>query len=297
MMNGEKPDGEKNLTEVEDASLPIEYPPSESAPRNSNGCEFHVCALGASAGGLEPLQTFFASVPHNLGVAYVVVQHLSPLHESKMPQLLARVTNMPIAIVDDLEGGLEIQADHVYLIPPAKEMVMQNQRLFLSDRGPDEQLSLPIDHFFLSMAQDQGRFGVAIVLSGTGGDGAAGILDVHRTGGMVMAQDPRSSKFDSMPERAISTGLCDVVLPPSGLADALVRYVRQSLAREQVDQLEITEHGDPANHLILEYLRAHSEIDFSIYKPAQVLRRILRRQELLRILEPVLIRGRDSRRS
>ncbi|MBB3209243.1 two-component system CheB/CheR fusion protein [Rhodopirellula rubra] len=247
----------------------------------NNGCEFHVCTLGASAGGLEPLQVFFASVPNDLGVAYVVIQHLSPQHESRMPELLARVTDMPIAIVRESEDGVQVEADHVYLIPPGKEMVMQNRRLFLADRSDEDQLSLPIDHFLLSMAQDQGRFGIAMILSGTGGDGSAGIVDVHRTGGLVMAQDPRSCKFDSMPERAISTGLVDVVLPPADLADALVRYVRQSLSREQVEQLEMTGDGDPASHAILERLREHSKIDFSIYKPEQVLRRILRRQQLI----------------
>ena len=278
MENGETPMTGNDEIDAKETSPPLSALASASTARNER--VFHVCGLGASAGGLEPLQAFFASVPNNLGVAYVVVQHLSPSHESKMPQLLGRVTDMPIAIVDDNEGGLLVEPDHVYLIPPAKDMVMQNQRLFLSERGPDEQLSLPIDHFFLSMAQDQGRFGVAVVLSGTGGDGSAGVLDVHRTGGLVMAQDPRSSKFDSMPERAIATGLCDVVLPPSGLADALVRYVRQSLSREQVDHFEFIGEGDPANQLILEHLRNHSEIDFSIYKQKQVLRRILRRQEL-----------------
>ena len=279
MKNGENPSIENGQTESADLSLSLDDL-AVRASSASNDCSFHVCALGASAGGLEPLQAFFASVPSNLGVAYVVVQHLSPAHESKMPQLLARVTDMPIAIVEDQAGGLQLEADQVYLIPPAKDMVMQNQRLFLSDRSPDETLSLPIDHFFLSMAQDQGRFGVAVVLSGTGGDGSAGVLDVHRTGGLVMAQDPRSSKFDSMPERAIATGLCDVVLPPSGLADALVRYVRQSLSRKELDQLEFTDKGDPANQMILEYLRSHSQIDFSIYRLKQVQRRILRRQEL-----------------
>ncbi len=243
--------------------------------------ELHVCGIGASAGGLEPIQSFFASVPIDLGVAYVVVQHLSPNHDSKMPELLRRSTAMPVELVVEHADGLPIKPDHIYLIPPGKEMVMQNQRLFLSDRSDDQQLTLPIDHFFLSMAQEQGRFGIAVVLSGTGGDGSSGILDVHRSGGLVMAQDPRTSKYDSMPERAIATGICDVVLPASLLADALTRYVRQSLAREQVHQLELAGNTDPHAQGIIEQLREHSKIDFSIYKPKTVLRRIMRRQELI----------------
>ena len=242
---------------------------------------FHVCAIGASAGGLEPIQTFFENLPRDLGVCYVVVQHLSPNHDSKMPELLGRTTEMPVALVVDQPGGMPIKPEHVYLIPPGKEMVMQNQRLFLSDRSDDQQLTLPIDHFFLSMAQELGRFGIAIVLSGTGGDGSAGILDVHRSGGLVMAQDPRSCKYDSMPERAIASGICDVVLAPHQLADALGRYVRQSLAREQVHKLELTGSTDPYAQAIIDRLREHSNIDFSIYKPKTVSRRIMRRQELL----------------
>ena len=264
---------------AETTSTPDGKPVTDALPAETR--EFHICALGASAGGLDPLQKFFASVPQDLGVAYVVIQHLSPDHDSKMPQLLERHTNMPVRLVIDSHNGEVVEPNYVYLIPPAKQMVIQNGRLFLSDRANNEQLTLPIDQFLLSLAQDQGRFSIGIILSGTGGDGSSGITDISRAGGLVMVQDPRSAKFDSMPERSLATGLCDVVLPPEGLADALACYVSQSLSREQIDQLELTGSRGPAGSKILDALREHSHIDFLAYKPRTVLRRIQRRQELM----------------
>lgn len=267
--------------ENDEPSSANELAPTLNESTSSNHCEFHVCAIGASAGGLEPIQTFFSCLHEDLGIAYIVIQHLSPTHESQMPQLLGRVVNMPVELVTETDQGLQLAPDHIYLIPPGKDMAVQNGRLFLSDRVESEQLSLPIDHFFLSLAQDIGRFAVAIVMSGTGGDGSAGIEDVHRTGGLVMAQDPRTCRFESMPERAIATGKCDVVLPPAGLADALTRYVRQSLSRDEVDELELGVRIEPACQRILEYLQDHSALDFSIYKPSTIVRRIERRRDLL----------------
>jgi len=252
-------------------------------PISSVPCDFHVCAIGASAGGLAALQEFFTSVPIDLGIVYVVIQHLSPDHESKMPQLLSRVTEMPVKVVTDCAEGMEIGPDHIYLIPPAKTMVIQNGKLLLSERVSDEPLSLPIDHFFLSLAEDQGRFGIAIVLSGTGGDGSGGIDDVHRTGGLVLAQSPDTANFSGMPTAAIETGKCHADLPPAGLADVLTQYVRQSLSREEIEQLELSKNAHPAASTLLELLREEYQIDFSIYKPEQVVRRIERRQGLLNI--------------
>ena len=247
---------------------------------SSSKHEFHVCAVGASAGGLAALKEFFQSTPVNLGVVYVVIQHLSPNHESKMPQLLARVTSMPIQTVTECDDGMEICADHIYLIPPAKTMVIRNGKLLLSERVSNETLSLPIDHFLLSLAEDRGRYGIAVILSGTGSDGSGGIDDIHRTGGLVMAQSPETAAFAGMPDSAIGTGNCDVVLPPAAIAEALTQYVRQSLSREEIQNLELASNAHPVKSDILEMLRDDYQIDFSIYKPDQVNRRIERRQNL-----------------
>ncbi|MEM7781896.1 MAG: CheR family methyltransferase [Planctomycetota bacterium] len=243
-------------------------------------CEHHVCAIGASAGGLAALQEFFEAVPVDLGVVYVVIQHLSPDHESRMPELLSRVTSMPVLMVKESRAGMEVCPDHVYLIPPAKILAIQNGRLVLSERIKGEQVSLPIDRFFISLANDQGRFGIAIVLSGTGSDGAGGLVNVHKAGGLVLAQDTTSAKFVGMPLAALETGYCDLIAAPASLAGSLSRYVRQSLSREQLENGDGLPDSELEVMAILEHLRDKTDIDFGIYKLQQVARRIRRRCEL-----------------
>ncbi|MES1206582.1 MAG: chemotaxis protein CheB, partial [Pseudomonadota bacterium] len=139
--------------------------------------------IGASAGGLEALELFFDNVPPASGMAFVVVQHLSPDFKSIMGELLARHTRMPIYTV---ENGVAIEPDRVYLIPPGKEMIISDGRLLLSDRDPQTELTLPVDVFFRSLAQDCGRRAAAVVLSGGGTDGSRGLQDVHAAGGLVI---------------------------------------------------------------------------------------------------------------
>src|SRR5918998_3531075 len=141
---------------------------------------FHVVAIGASAGGLESLERFFNQLPGDTGMAFVVVQHLSPDFKSLMDELLARRTELPIHLVED---GMVVEPDHVYLIPPKKEMIIAGGRLLLSERDRQQELTLPIDVFFRSLAQDYGTRAVAIVLSGGGSDGSRGIGHVHDAGG------------------------------------------------------------------------------------------------------------------
>src|SRR3954468_10247338 len=156
-------------------------PTSPTAPSPS-----YVVGIGASAGGLDPLERFFEEVPRDAGMAYVVVQHLSPDFKSLMDELLARHTQLPILLVQD---GMPVEPDHVYLIPPKKEMIISGGRLLLSERDRQQELALPIDVFFRSLAQDCGRRAVAVVLSGSGSDGSRGIRDVHLAGGTVIVQD------------------------------------------------------------------------------------------------------------
>src|SRR5688500_13483352 len=157
----------------------------------------YVVGIGASAGGLEALERFFDNVPRDTGMAFVVVQHLSPDFRSLMDELLARHTELPIHLVED---GMVVEADHVYLIPPKKEMIISDRRLLLSDRDRHQDLPLPIDVFFRSLAQDCGPRAVAIVLSGGGSDGSRGIRAIHEAGGLVIVQDLGSAEFDGMPK-------------------------------------------------------------------------------------------------
>lgn len=157
---------------------------------------FHIVGIGASAGGLDPLETFFKNMPSNSGMAFVVVQHLSPDFKSQMEQLLSRKTRMQIHRVED---GVVIEPDNIYLIPPKKMMAVVNGRLLLTDKAPAGQISHPIDEFFCSLAQDAGPKSIGIVLSGTGADGSRGVVSIAAAGGLVLAQDEESAAFDGMP--------------------------------------------------------------------------------------------------
>lgn len=246
----------------------IEHSPANDRP--------YVVGIGASAGGLESLERFFKNMPADSGLAFVVIQHLSPDFKSLMDELLARHTKMRIHRVED---GMEVQANSIYLIPPKKEMIISGGRLLLTDKDPDQDLSLPIDHFFRSLAQDVGGCAVAIVLSGTGSDGSRGIMDIHTAGGMVIAQTEESAKFDGMPKSARDTGIVDHVLSPEEMPPALLEHLAQSKQEDRCS--EAPEAEDAADlegyDAIFKLLRDEYGIDFSYYKPNTVIRRIERR--------------------
>jgi two-component system CheB/CheR fusion protein len=235
--------------------------------------DLHVVGIGASAGGLEALERLFKAMPTRSGLAFVVLQHLSPDFKSLMDELLARHTSLPIRRAED---GMIVEPNHVYLLPPKKEMIISGGRLLLTDKDPDQDLSLPIDHFFRSLAQDAGRCAIAIVLSGTGSDGSRGIRDIHEAGGLVLVQDEESAKFDGMPRSAIDTGIVDRILQPEAMPTALLEHTSNrsetgpSLARTDLEGID----------LIFKLLRDEYGIDFSYYKPNTVGRRIERRQTL-----------------
>lgn len=240
-------------------------------------CQFHVVGIGASAGGLEALETLFSYLPGNTGAAFVVVQHLSPDFKSHMEELLRAKTTMSIYRVKD---GMQVQPNRVYLIPPRKEMILRHSRFILTDRERDGSLSHPIDKFFCSLAGDVQGHAIGIVLSGTGTDGSEGIHEIHNAGGLVMAQDPHSSGFDGMPLNAQATGIVDAILPAEALANALVQYITEGITASDLQQLQ-TEAGilQGANR-IFQLLHQQHGIDFSHYKSSTINRRIQRRMDL-----------------
>src|SRR5215831_3091176 len=182
---------------------------------------FYVVGIGASAGGLDALERFFDHLAPDTGMAFVVVQHLSPAFKSLMDQLLGRHTTMPI---HQVENGMEVEPNHVYLIPPKKEMIISDGRLLLSEREANHELALPIDVFFRSLARDCHERAVGVVLSGGGSDGSRGILDIHEAGGLVMVQDGASAQFDGMPRTARDAGVAQWVLAPAEMGPVLARY-------------------------------------------------------------------------
>ena len=273
-------DGYAPTTMSTDGSpLLFEAPDRQPAdrPAPSGKAAPFVVGIGASAGGLDALERFFDKVPRDSGMAYVIVQHLSPDFRSLMDELLARHTELPITLVED---GMAVAPDHVYLIPPKKEMIISEGRLLLSERDRQQhELSLPIDVFFRSLAQDCGERAVAVVLSGGGTDGSRGIRAVHDAGGLVVVQDMDSAQFDGMPKTARDAGVADWVLPPDEMPRVLVDHVRRRAITTPPTGME-----RPAQGLgtVYEMLQREFGIDFTHYKPSTVTRRIERRLQLSR---------------
>ena len=240
-------------------------------------CDFHVIGVGASAGGLEAIEKLFEAMPDDTGAAFVVVQHLSPDFKSHMQELLARKTSLAIKRVTN---QLRVEANTIYLIPPNTEMVIANGQLLLTERDRSESLNLPIDHFLRSLANDCGRSSIGIILSGTGSDGSRGIVDINEAGGLILAQDESSAKFDGMPLSAQETNAVHLVLPPEQMAQAISTYITNSLTPEALVEQEFVDTTETGIEEVFKLLRRDHNIDFSLYKPTTVKRRIDRRISL-----------------
>ncbi len=238
-----------------------------------------IVGIGASAGGLEALEKFFTNMSAHSGLAFVVVQHLSPDYKSLMAELLSKHTAMPVYETVD---GMAVTPNTVYLIPRKKNMTIFHGRLLLADRKPEEGLHLPIDIFLKSLAEDQGEKAIAIILSGTGSDGTRGLRAVKEAGGMVMAQDEQSARFDGMPRSAIATQLVDYILPPEQMPQELVKFVQHPyLVGDSKAKPAITDDDDL--NKIFAVLRSFSGVDFSFYKQNTMVRRIERRMSINQI--------------
>jgi two-component system CheB/CheR fusion protein len=230
--------------------------------------------IGASAGGLEAIELLFKNMPAETGMTFIIIQHLSPNHKSMMVDLLSRHTEMPVKQAED---GLITQPNHIYLIPPNHNLKIFKGALLVTEQSRgDGNLSLPIDIFFKSLAEDQEDKSVGIVLSGTGSDGVRGIQAIKEHHGMVMVQTTESSRFDGMPRNAIATGLVDYVVAPENMPEQLLRH-----ANYPYDQI-LNNRDDasaPAEGMarVFELLRDKTTVDFSLYKPNTISRRIERR--------------------
>ena len=242
--------------------------------------EVPIVGIGASAGGLEAFAAFFESMPADAGIGFVLVAHLDPDHVSLLPELLQKHTKMPVLQAQD---DVKVEADHVYVIPPNKELTIFNGSLQLLDLVRSRGANLPIDAFFRALAQDQGRNAVCIVLSGTGSDGTLGLKAVKEATGMVMVQDEASAAHEGMPRSARATGLADYVLPPAEMPEQLIKYIRH--AREKPAPVLAAHEGEVPSALqkIYVLLRTRTDHDFSLYKKNTICRRIERRMNLHQI--------------
>jgi two-component system CheB/CheR fusion protein len=240
--------------------------------------DFLVVGIGASAGGLESLERLFTHLPADTGMAFIVLQHLSPDFRSLMDELLGRRTAMRIR---QAESDMPVEPNTVYLLPPMKEMIIRQRKLLLNDKDPRVGLTLPIDLFFRSLAQDLGERAVAVVLSGSGSDGSRGIQEIRRAGGTVFCESPDTAQFNGMPVSAIRTGVVDQILAPEEIASAIAVLARKSGPAESRPSPD-DERGVDA---IVRLLREEYAIDFSHYKASTVVRRIERRLALNRSLD------------
>jgi two-component system CheB/CheR fusion protein len=251
--------------------------PEAIAPANPSNLRrgLPIVGIGASAGGLQAMQSFFSALPSDTGMAFVVITHLHPEHESHLAELLQKQTSMPTRQVNE---KIKVEANHVYVIPPNRSIVMTDAHLDLTEFDTPHGRRTPIDYFFRSLASGD-REAVAIILSGGGTDGAVGIKDLKEQGGLLMVQHPEDAEYDSMPRAAIGTGLADVILPASQLAEKLVEYTRH---RPQLphDPGQLSDQELESLQRILAQVHARTGHDFNQYKRSTVLRRIERRMQL-----------------
>jgi two-component system CheB/CheR fusion protein len=260
--------------------------PSPQVETSSHSEEHVTCAIiavGASAGGLEAFQELLQNLPNDTGAAFVFIQHLDPKHVSLLSDILSKSTSMPLVQVTD---GMEIEPNHVYVIPPNVGMRLVGSQFRLTER-PSGRPHMPIDEFFRSLADQEGSSAIGVLLSGNAPDGTLGLKAISAVGGITVAQD-QTAKFDAMPRNAVSAGWVDLVLPPARIASEIARlclhpYVngRSGLhgpAPDRTDKVEGERFLE-----IFNLLRAATGVDFTHYKHGTLRRRILRRMVLSRI--------------
>jgi two-component system, chemotaxis family, CheB/CheR fusion protein len=237
--------------------------------------KFLVVGIGASAGGVEALQTFFAHLPVASGCAYVVILHLAPEYESNLAPILQAVTPLPVTVVTE---RVRVEPDHVYVVPPNQHLAMVDGALLVSPNTEPEDRRAPIDIFFRTLAESHQSRGVCVVLSGSGADGSMGLKRVKERGGAVFVQNPRETAFAEMPRSAIATDLVDEVLPVAEIPARIVAY-RASLGAIVIPEEPEQRPREQQEALreIFTLLRAHTGHDFANYKRATLLRRIERR--------------------
>ncbi len=233
-----------------------------------------VCAMGASAGGVGALQSFFSQISDDLGLAYVVIVHLAPDQPSSLAEILATRTNMP---VHSVQGSTHLNANCVYVIPPDRELVIEGDDLTARPFSEPRGRRSPIDMFFRSIAAARGD-GVAVVLSGSGSDGALGVRAIKEAGGVIFVQDPNEAEYVMMPQAAIGTGAVDFVAPISRLVTQIADVMRSKEAIHSIGEEEV----ERDLRQIVNFLLRRTGHDFSNYKRATILRRISRRMQVRR---------------
>lgn len=265
--NGQPENRQDRLTE------PVDH---ENPPRLA----FPVVAIGGSAGGLEAFIAFFRAMPASPGMAFIVVQHLPADRESMIAEILSRHTTMP---VQQIEDGVAVEEDNVYVIRPGKTLTLKQGRLHLSESLSKPGHGRPIDDLFRSVAEEQRERAICIIMSGMGSNGSAGTEAIKTVGGLAIAQDPDTAKYPSMPRHLIDSRNADLILRPEEMPEALLGYTRHFYVSGRGRSAAAMPRAEQALGEILTILRTRARHDFTGYKKATILRRIQRRMGLAQV--------------
>lgn len=254
-------------------NLPVPNPAKKLKPS-----DHYLVGIGASAGGLEAIHDLFDHFPSNSSFSFVIIQHLSPDHKSLMAELLKKHTRMQ---VQEAEDKMFTKPNCVYVLPSGKQLTLEHGRLRLADKTRSREPNFAIDLFFASMAKDRGHYAIGVVLSGTGTDGTKGAKAIKEAGGMVVAQDPGTAKFDGMPRSAIDKGFVDFVLPPADMPDEIIDYTRKIPLVETLIEQRSNSNDEIVLQEILDLICTHTQTDFTNYKQATINRRVRKRMDSL----------------
>jgi two-component system, chemotaxis family, CheB/CheR fusion protein len=243
---------------------------------------YSIVGIGASAGGFEAFSQLLEALPPDAQLALVFVQHLAPQHESALTALLGTHSRMPVVEVTD---GMRLEANHVYVVPPNVQMDHTSGRLHLTPRPDDKSQYTPIDHFFRSLARTLKQNAIGVVLSGTASDGADGLREIKLVGGIALAQDPDTARYDGMPRAAIATRMVDLVLQPKEIAAKLAQIAAHPILGAAAGVTRQADHTITDTQLdrVFGLLLPAGGVDFTHYKSPTIIRRLLRRMALLRI--------------
>ena len=253
--------------------------PEQSAARPN---DLSIVALGSSAGGIEAFAELMSALPADTGMAFVLVQHLDPEHHSLLAELFSKKTSMS---VKEVANGMEVEPNHVYVIPPNTTMSISGRTLTLAPRGEVRGIHMSIDHFMRALAEQHGNHAIGVVLSGSGTDGTIGLAEIQAHGGVTFAQDEASAKYDSMPRSAVAAGCVDYILPPKSIAHELARIARHPyLSRDHTPETVLLAPSENSGlDLVFELMRKSSGVDFTHYRQTTILRRIQRRMVVHKI--------------
>ena len=244
-----------------------------TTPAPSEDTSVSVVGIGCSAGGLDALEKLLRNLQADSGLAFVIVQHLDPAHPSALPDLLQRMTAMPVVEVAD---GMVVAANRVHVIPPNKDLSLLHGRLRLMEPVAPRGLRLPIDFFLRSLAEDRQERAIGIILSGMGSDGVFGLRAIKEKGGLTLVQAPAGAQADSMPRSAIEAGVADIVAPAEILPQRIAEYLRHPASKQRLVQAAQADVLSALDQIVI-LLRERSGNDFSQYKTNTLYRRIERR--------------------